>query len=82
MHHSRCCSDGNGSSGEGELTLSGRHDIRIIKDGEVVGMQEEVTGSSRPRDRMGEDTARLMREWLWILQRMVEVMGWPRAEEW
>lgn len=45
-------------------------------------MQEEVTGSSRPRDRMGEDIARLMREWLWILQRMVEVMGLPRAEEW
>lgn len=31
-------------------------------DAEVVGVQEEVAGSSRPWDRMGEDTARLMRE--------------------
>lgn len=48
--------------GEGELTLGGRHQIRILKDAEVVGVQEEVAGSSRPWDRMGEDTARLMRE--------------------
>ena len=51
-------------------------------DAEVVGVQEEVAGSSRPWDRMGEDTARLMREWPWALQRVAKGMGLPRVEEW
>lgn len=47
-----------------------------------MGVQEEATGSPRPWDRMGEEAARSVREWLWTSQRMVEVAGLPRAEEW
>lgn len=42
-----------------------RHQIRTLKDGEVVGVQEEATGSPRPWDRMGEGDSQVSEEWLW-----------------